>query len=404
MSELRATAQKLLVLAEEAQLRRPRDAMTLGQSAASIARAIHDPALEMEAERLGARLAYALGELEVAEASFVAAKRAAIAAADPLAAARIEASLAFLAYDRGQALAAHERLDGVRDALAELPASRPGVGRLAALLDGYRGNLARQADALDEARALYRRALERARTDEAAVPSATFAMDLGATELAEGRLGEAGAWLGRAGREVGKLPPGSARSLLEPLVAHYRALRSIAAGARDSGAVELEGPRSLFELRAWLFDATAPASRRGALGTDLRRRLERIRESAVAYEHARFGARLVARLTAIDPIDVVVISRDGSLLATGASVADLSEREPLRRLLEGLARALPTGEPLGIEALVAIGWPKERIEPRAARNRAHVALSTLRTLGLGTALVRVASGYRLDAALVRIEA
>ncbi|MFO0712209.1 MAG: hypothetical protein U0353_20330 [Sandaracinus sp.] len=40
--------------------------------------------------------------------------------------------------------------------------------------------------------------------------------------------------------------------------------------------------------------------------------------------------------------------------------------------------------------------------PRAAKNRLHVALTTLRQLGLGAALRSVDHAYALDAEIVRV--
>jgi hypothetical protein len=41
-------------------------------------------------------------------------------------------------------------------------------------------------------------------------------------------------------------------------------------------------------------------------------------------------------------------------------------------------------------------WPGEKIIPKAARNRLHVAVRTLRTMGLGTTLRSDMAGYHLD--------
>lgn len=98
----------------------------------------------------------------------------------------------------------------------------------------------------------------------------------------------------------------------------------------------------------------------------------------------------------------LVLHRDARwmVLPTGQSV-DCSRHKLLRRLLLALAtahRARP-GEPLPWPALVAAGWPDERILPRAARNRIHVALSRLRRLGLGPWLVHVPDGWMLSPTL-----
>lgn len=85
-------------------------------------------------------------------------------------------------------------------------------------------------------------------------------------------------------------------------------------------------------------------------------------------------------------------------------VRSVERRWLLRRLLVALARARAAapGQPLGTRALITAGWPDERILPRAARNRLHVALHRLRRLGL-TSVLRCASGGWLVASDVALE-
>jgi hypothetical protein len=51
---------------------------------------------------------------------------------------------------------------------------------------------------------------------------------------------------------------------------------------------------------------------------------------------------------------------------------------------------------LSQDALLARGWPGERMTPSAGANRMKVALSTLRTLGLRDILQRNEQGYLLN--------
>lgn len=74
---------------------------------------------------------------------------------------------------------------------------------------------------------------------------------------------------------------------------------------------------------------------------------------------------------------------------------DIGGREALCGIVEALAVArFDGGAPLGLEALVRAGWPGQRVLSSAARNRVHVALSTLRGLGLDGLIERVDGGYR----------
>jgi len=77
---------------------------------------------------------------------------------------------------------------------------------------------------------------------------------------------------------------------------------------------------------------------------------------------------------------------------------DLSKRAALRRILDALAkkREQAPDEPIEGSQLVVAGWPHEKIARSAALNRLHVALATLRSLGLRDVLLRQGDGYLLD--------
>ncbi|MCY1054658.1 tetratricopeptide repeat protein [Nannocystis sp. SCPEA4] len=79
---------------------------------------------------------------------------------------------------------------------------------------------------------------------------------------------------------------------------------------------------------------------------------------------------------------------------------DLHRRAPLRRIVVALARKRldAPGEALALEELLDAGWPGERVRDSAGANRVHVALSTLRNLGLRAFLVSGPDGYALTSA------
>lgn len=80
-------------------------------------------------------------------------------------------------------------------------------------------------------------------------------------------------------------------------------------------------------------------------------------------------------------------------------IVDLHRRPVLARLLDTLVRAHADRgcEGLGPEQLIEHVWPGETIQYNAARNRLHVALSKLRSEGLGDLLGRDSAGrYSLD--------
>jgi hypothetical protein len=82
-------------------------------------------------------------------------------------------------------------------------------------------------------------------------------------------------------------------------------------------------------------------------------------------------------------------------------VVSISRWLALQNLLLCLAdhREAAPDDPLRVEALIAAGWPGERILPKAGATRVYTALSTLRRLGLRGALLRRSGGYLLDPSL-----
>lgn len=99
------------------------------------------------------------------------------------------------------------------------------------------------------------------------------------------------------------------------------------------------------------------------------------------------------------PDDQLVIAEGGDWLKPpGGERVDLAHRTTLRNVLGALlvARFEGEGAPLDAEAIFAAGWPGERAKAEAATSRVYVALSTLRKLGLGPALIKDDDGYRLD--------
>lgn len=76
----------------------------------------------------------------------------------------------------------------------------------------------------------------------------------------------------------------------------------------------------------------------------------------------------------------------------------LQKRRPLRLLLEVLmqARRHQPGADVLFDALITAGWPGEQMGLLAAKNRLHVALSTLRRMGLRAWIRMGPQGYHLD--------
>lgn len=75
---------------------------------------------------------------------------------------------------------------------------------------------------------------------------------------------------------------------------------------------------------------------------------------------------------------------------------DMARRSTLRRILLRLAERAT----LTLDDVLEAGWPGERVDPESGANRAHVALATLRGMGLREHLLRRDDGYVLDPALI----
>lgn len=80
----------------------------------------------------------------------------------------------------------------------------------------------------------------------------------------------------------------------------------------------------------------------------------------------------------------------------GGERVDLENRRALPRLLAALVEAREARSSLTVPDLVERGWPGERILEEAGINRVHVALTTMRKLGLRDFIVRNRAGYCLD--------
>lgn len=107
-------------------------------------------------------------------------------------------------------------------------------------------------------------------------------------------------------------------------------------------------------------------------------------------------------------LPIVTIHRDGRWmkLPSGRFV-DMKAHRVLGGIVKKLAeeRILAPHTPVPPARLVESGWPGENIEPKAAKNRLHVALCTLRKMGLQDALITTPDGYMLNPNLtMRVEA
>lgn len=123
-----------------------------------------------------------------------------------------------------------------------------------------------------------------------------------------------------------------------------------------------------------------------------------VRLARLILERALSCEGIAAAVTPPDPTGLadqaLWVARDAAgFRPPGGTWIDISRRKPLRRILAALVAA--EGE-LAIEDLLRAGWPGENVSPQAGAARVHVAVATLRRLGLGATLGRRESGYYLD--------
>ncbi len=112
---------------------------------------------------------------------------------------------------------------------------------------------------------------------------------------------------------------------------------------------------------------------------------------------ARTVEAALARL--LPPEGALVVDREISWVQPpGAEPVELRKKPVLRRLLTHLvdARRTHPGKSSTIDTLIAVGWQGESIRYESAKNRLHVAMTSLRNLGLRSILQSGPEGFRLD--------
>jgi predicted ATPase len=165
------------------------------------------------------------------------------------------------------------------------------------------------------------------------------------------------------------------------------------------------GPHS---LRLALLDGALSAARRARADAALQGRALRAYTSAMRALALRDEVPLVLVATAAwepdrradgAPHDALVVCARGQWFrAPGGPEVPIARWRALQLLVQTLAerRERAPGEPLAVEALIAAGWPGERMLAKAGATRVYTAMSTLRRLGLRDMLVHVEGGYLFE--------
>ncbi len=116
-----------------------------------------------------------------------------------------------------------------------------------------------------------------------------------------------------------------------------------------------------------------------------------IHVAATRYEEACPAARTPARAR-------LFIAGNGRSFRLGkAPTVHLHRRRALHGILLALAKGARSSAGVSKEALLAAGWPNERVLQNAAASRVRTAIATLRRFGLRDVVITTGDGYTLDA-------
>jgi hypothetical protein len=274
--------------------------------------------------------------------------------------------------------------------------------------------LAQEEQRFEEARALLERAIERLRAAGEVYYATFYASVCGDLYFEWGKHEVARRWYTEGERPLGftasRHAAGlhAARAALEASDGDF-VHADAHLGRAEGSASRVANPvvRLLVDLHAAHVDAargTDPSRVRRArtLADDALCGASAAAELARTSLDVRFALRMLVRaLDRADRAGVATLEVEETGLwfaaAEGARV-DLGRRGALRRILRALAVGHSTHPDRGlpVEALIAEGWPGQRVLVEAAATRVRVAIATLRRLGLRAVLLTREDGYLLD--------
>jgi hypothetical protein len=231
---------------------------------------------------------------------------------------------------------------------------------------------------------------------------ALFLAFLAGVDAVQGRLDEAQAKLDEADAGFA-----GAEDMLAAAAHVQRALVVLCLAARDDArGAHAQARARREEARGWIDGAVTPAPGATLPPAAL---LYEVRAALRVLERAHGAAALDARAQRFAHLCRARACATSLRLHAGGAWFELREgprvscerRQVLRRLLVALGehRVRAPGEALSAAALIAAGWPGERILHAAARNRLKFSVALLRRLGLRDAIRSQGSGYLIDPAL-----
>lgn len=181
---------------------------------------------------------------------------------------------------------------------------------------------------------------------------------------------------------------------------------ALASGASAKAACDvIEAERLVVDVaraRAIARAGDEPAA--AALVARVRERVASAERDLASFYYARLSLERARRLLAAaaappsPALPRIVVDARARWIEVGGDRRSIARKATLQRLLRRLvdARMTAPGEPVSAEELVACGWPDERMEHDAAKNRLRVAIARLRELGLDRAIVGLRGGYLVD--------
>lgn len=284
-----------------------------------------------------------------------------------------------------QLLGATTQLEGdleeARDCYAESATicQEVGDGRLHSTALGYRAIAELELGDLEAARGHFEEACRKAERVGEHWHGALFRGYLGALEALEGRADRSGPHFDRAFAELKAHPHTKIEACVQVLASLPDVTRAARgeADAREAADERLEGAIS---ARDTLTDPEGASA-------DVRIALRIVRHAMNALDEAG------------DSKDALRVHPSGAWFEPPREKRiDCRRRQALRRILVRLARqrVQQPGTPIPADALIAAGWPDERMSTASAQNRLYVTINRLRQLGLSEALQLVEGGYRLD--------
>ncbi|UJR87106.1 ATP-binding protein [Sandaracinus amylolyticus] len=388
---------------------RPRDALADFERASVLAGA---SALAPRIASDWAGLMRHLGRRDEADALYQRALDDYTARGDTRGRGRTLAALATMTHERGD-------LERARALYEEAVGALAGAGdRLAlAMARQNLGLLEQESGDLDAAEQTFRRALEVHRALGNRRFEAISELDLACLELERGRPHEALEGLSRAQaiarasgdrREQGiaAATSGACHAMVGALAAAERAFAIARRDLRDLDEPALRLALEVHEMHLELAEAD-----RARLARDVRRsaelvasidaRIEEAERARDSGDELRFALRVLRaeRTRWVTRARSATVARDGTWFTPpGHAPVSLTSRPVLAAILRALvAQHLRRPDaPLANDAVVRAGWPVERTLTRASRNRLHVAIATLRRLGLDAHLVSQGEGYLLE--------